>query len=406
MTRGIFVPADIIIPENTDMTKWSVIACDQFSSEPSYWKRVIKVVGDSPSTLHFIIPEALIVGGGAYSHEDTYKNINTFLQNGQYRVLTDSFVYIERTICSGKIRRGLIGAVDLDAYDYAPDTVLPIRASERTIADRLPPRMEVRRGAMMEMPHIMALINDKARTVIEPLAEKTDHLEKLYDFDLMESGGHIRGWRVNNGWASVVTAAFAGLDGDAKIIVGDGNHSLATAKECWEEIKQTLTVEEQQNHPARFSLVELNNVYDPAIEFRPIHRVVFGVDPVRMAAELEETLGALPRQHSGYPLRYVHSDSVKEMTVHAASIGEMIRIVQTFLDRYVERAGGSIDYIHGSDSVCALCRQANSIGLILPAMDKSDFFATVLNDGIFPKKSFSIGHAVEKRYYLECRKIK
>ena len=406
MKDSIFLPADILIPAGTDLEKWSVIACDQFSSEPDYWERVRSAVGECPSTLRLMIPEAYleqmktdeVIGQiGA--------NMERYLSGGIFRTVHDAFIYVERTTTDGRLRRGLVGMVDLDAYDFSADTEAKIRASEQTILSRLPPRIKIREQAVLELPHIMTLIDDRGKTVIEPLAAETDRLEKLYDFDLMEGGGHITGFGVSGRDAEAVQRRMESLsrDAGAAMIVGDGNHSLAAAKGLWEKKKAVLSAAERENHPARYSLVEVNNVYDEAIDFEAIHRVAFCVEPERLLAELKSIPqgGARP-----FLIRCVWRGGAETIGLSAGSIGEMIGILQTFLDTYTEQNGGSVDYIHGEDSVRALSKKDGCLGFILPAMKKSDFFATVTAGGVFPRKSFSIGHARDKRYYLECRKIK
>jgi uncharacterized protein (DUF1015 family) len=407
VTEFAFNPADILIPQAVDMTKWSVIACDQFSSEREYWERVKVFVGNSPSTLEMIVPEAYLgeVQTGQ-SAQIIGRAMDGYLKQGIFKTLEASFIYVERTISDGRVRRGLIGMLDLEAYDYSPGSKAAVRASENTIVSRLPARIEVRRNAALELPHIMALIDDRLQTVIEPLAFKTDKLEKVYDFTLMEGGGHVKGWRVADGDAADIQSALERLfdKHEVHIIIGDGNHSLAAAKGYWDEIKQGLGAAERAAHPARYALVELNNVYDPAITFEAIHRVVFQTQPELLIAELEKSL---PHgSEAGYELRWISASDGGTFKVRASCIGEMIGILQTALDELTARFGGSIDYIHGEGSVRKLSEGRDCIGFLLPAMDKSDFFATVSAGGMFPKKSFSIGHARDKRYYLECRRIK
>ena len=405
MKDSIFLPADILIPAGTDLKKWSVIACDQFSSEPDYWERVRSAVGESPSTLRLMIPEAYLE---QMTTDEVIRqisaNMESYLSAGIFRTLHDSFVYVERTITDGRVRRGLVGMVDLDAYDFSADAEAKIRASEQTILSRLPPRIKIREQAALELPHIMALIDDRDRTVIEPLTAKTCRMEKLYDFDLMEGGGHITGFRVGTRGAESVQRAMNRLScaENPAMLVGDGNHSLAAAKGLWEQKKAALNEKERVGHPARYALLEVNNVYDEAIDFEAIHRVAFGVEPRRLLDALKKIPqgGARP-----FPIQCTWSGGTETIGLSAGSIGEMIGILQMALEAYTETASGSVDYIHGADSVRALSKKDGCLGFILPAMKKSDFFETVTSCGVFPRKSFSIGHARDKRYYLECRKI-
>jgi hypothetical protein len=388
------------------MTKWSVIACDQFSSEPEYWSRVDCAVGAEPSTLRLIVPEAYLDRVDTVkSAEDISARMLEYQSRGLFRKLESSYVYVERTISDGRVRRGLVGMLDLEAYDYAQGAKTLIRASERTIVSRLPARIDIRRQAPLELPHIMALIDDRECRVIEPLAAKKAQFEQVYNFSLLEDGGSISGWRVSGGHRDAIAEALGSLahKSGVQIIIGDGNHSLAAAKTYWDELKKDLDSSGRESHPARFALVELNNVYDPAVSFEAIHRVVFKTDPEKLVEEMKR---ALPLKDDGYPLQWVTAKSRGALTVGAGSIGSFIELLQTFLDGFVAMTGCGIDYIHGDDSVEQLAAQKDCVGFLFPTMDKSEFFATVAGGALFPKKSFSIGHARDKRYYLECRAIR
>jgi hypothetical protein len=409
VTQNAFWPADILIPIGIDMSKWSVVACDQFSSEADYWARVEAYVGRAPSTLRLIVPEAYLDRVDTLrSAGDIAAHMEDYLGEGRFKTLRESFVYVERTMSGGEVRRGLVGMLDLEAYDYTPGAKTAVRASERTILSRLPARIDVRRRAALELPHIMALIDDRACGVIEPLAAKKDRLEPVYDFELMEGGGSIRGWRLGGGDALDVEAALGCLTSKSgvQIIIGDGNHSLAAAKAYWDEIKTGVDTSGRAAHPARYALVELCNVYDPAVRFEAIHRVLFGVDRGAFLSELERALSSDKPGGEEYTLRWSDAAGSGTVTVAACSIGEFIERLQTFLDDYVAGTGCGIDYIHGDDALRKLAGESGCVGLEMPAMDKSEFFKTVENGAIFPKKSFSIGHARDKRYYLECRAIR
>jgi len=404
MSKDIFTPTDILLPQGISMEDWSVIACDQFSSEKEYWERVRKTVGANPSSLNMMIPEAYLeeideeteIGKIRGSMED-------YLRNGVFREIKDSLIYVERTQPDGSIRKGIVGAVDLEEYDFSGKNTA-IRASEGTVLDRLPPRVRIRRAVPLELPHIITFIDDKDATVIEPLAEKAGSLPTLYDFDLMEGGGHITGKRVTGAAAVDVMAAMRALHGksDILMIMGDGNHSLAAAKVYWDELKEGLSEAEKQNHPARRALVEVNNVYDPAISFEAIHRVLFNVD----AADFINTFENSAPRGTDYKIRWVSHEGCGDISVKADCIGDMLEMMQSFIDEYVLSTGSVVDYIHGEDSTVNLAKEKRCLGLILPAMDKSDLFETVALRGVFPRKSFSVGHAKDKRYYLECKKIK
>jgi len=402
--KNVFIPTDILIPDGISMQSWSVIACDQFSSQPEYWERVKNNVGDKPSTLNMIIPEAYLED---INEETEIKKISEFmaefLESGNYKEIKDSFIYVERTQPDGRIRKGLVGAVDLEEYDFTGVSAA-IRASEGTVLDRLPPRIRVRRSAPLELPHIITFIDDKDNTVIEPIAKKAGELQLLYDFDLMEGGGHIKGRKVSGHDAANVMSALNTLHekNEMLMIMGDGNHSLAAAKVYWDEIKQTLSNDEKENHPARRALVELNNVYDPAITFEAIHRVMFNVDPDKFIEDFKNAVN----KGTDYIIKWSSKDKNGEIGIKAACIGDMLTVMQDFIDSYIKDTESIVDYIHGEESTLTLSKGDRSVGLVLPAMDKSDFFETVEKSGVFPRKSFSVGHAEDKRYYLECKVIR
>jgi len=401
MSKSVFMPADILLPEGVSMERWSVVACDQFSSERDYWDRVRETVGDAPSTLNMIFPEAYL---GMIDEADAVAQIRAAMDDYTarelFRKVRDSFVYVERTLPDGRCRRGLVGAVDLEEYDFSGGEAA-ILASEGTVLDRLPARIRIRRAAQLELPHIMAFIDDRDGTVIEPLVDKA--LPVLYEFDLMEGGGHIRGSRVHGVDADGALSAMHALHEKSRalMVMGDGNHSLAAAKVYWDELKQGLSDAQRQTHPARFALLEVNNVYDPAIDFEAIHRVVFGVDPSKLVRALE---AAMPKG-TDYEMRWVSREGRGAIGCAADCIGDFLEAMQTFLDDYAQKTGSVIDYIHGDDTVMELAKGDGCLGVILPAMDKSELFKTVMANGVFPRKSFSVGHARDKRYYLECRSL-
>ena len=397
----IFRTCDILLPAlGTDMTRWACVACDQFTSEPDYWQRAEALVGGANSTLRLILPEAYL--GRRDESAETEKiaaAMERYLREGVFREIKDSFVYVERTLSSGAVRRGLVGALDLEQYDWAEGTRAPIRATEGTVEDRLPPRVKVRMGAALELPHIMVFIDDPTGEIIPSTAGG----EALYDFELMLGGGHIRGSRVSGEAAVAVSARIEALPGEIKFAMGDGNHSLAAAKRCWEAVKPTLGETQRESHPARFALVELVNLHDDAVTFEPIHRLLLGVDGVDFAAAAR---AALPRREDGYPVTLLTGDRRETLRVDAPSIGALIGAVERVCKDYVSVRGGSIDYIHGDRETEQLSAQSGCAGVLLPAMEKGELFPSVEKTGPFPKKSFSIGLGPDKRYYLECRKIK
>ena len=403
MTRDIFTPADILLPDTISPEIWSVIACDQFSSERDYWERVKSRTGGEPSTINMIIPEAYL------AEIDEEKEISRlcavmddYCSRGILREVKNSFVYVERTLPDGRVRRGVVGAIDLEEYDYSGREAA-ILASEGTVLERLPVRIKVRSAARLELPHVMTFIDDRLTRIIETLSEKAGALPMLYDSVLMEGGGHIRGMRVSGDAADFVRTAMRVIHEKSRIlmVIGDGNHSLAAAKSYWDELKRKLSPSGREDHPARRALVEVNNVYDPAISFEAIHRVIWGADPRELVKELEKATS----RGDGYELQWVTRGMSGVIGIRAKCIGDMLTELQDFLDGYVARNGCRIDYIHGEDTVRRLSENDRCLGLILPAMEKSELFATVAAGSIFPRKSFSVGNAGDKRYYLECRAI-
>lgn len=407
----IFRPADILLPNVEDMTAWSVVACDQFTSEPEYWQQVRKIAGDKPSALNMILPEAeLGIKDADIESEKIYSVMRDYLENGVFTELSDSFVYIERTLSDGAVRSGIIGMFDLEAYDWAEGSASPIRATEHTVEDRLPPRVRVREKALVEMPHIMVFIDNPKDYVFS--AVKKGKL--LYDFELMQNGGHIKGWQMADN-AAIERAVLRLSDKDELInkygsdkdpiifAMGDGNHSIAAAKQYWEEIKPTLTDAERENHPARFALAEVVNIHSTAITFEPIHKVLFDTEPEHFIAEAKQYFA----EHIGNGKQITLVTHGKTETIELAdmTLGELIGSCESFCKGYIERYGGRIDYIHGDEECVSMAGKAHDAGILLPKMAKSELFSSVYKSGPFPKKSFSIGHGPDKRYYLECRRI-
>ena len=401
-----FHAADILIPQKIAMRKWACVACDQYSSQPEYWENVKNFVGEEPSTYNLIFPEALLKAGEGEERLDfVHNNMKKYLAQGIFHTYRRSFVYLERTMQSGAIRHGLVGQIDLDEYDFHPGVPAHIRATEGTVRDRIPPRMKLLRDAEMELPHVLLLCDDRKDDIMQTAKSLAE--TPVYDFDLMENGGRIRGYVISGLGVSVINSAItryieATESGQEKgntmsFAVGDGNHSLAAAKACWEEIKPTLTAEEQQEHPARYALVELENIHDAAIDFEPIHRVLKNVDQEAFFAELN-TISA----SEGYPVEVLWGENRKTIYLDRAQSPLALAILQPVLDDYLAaHPETSIDYIHGADVVAALAKETGNIGLIVPGMEKASLFPGVLQKGVLPRKTFSMGHANEKRYYLE-----
>lgn len=417
-----FSPANILLPQHCDLTKWSVVACDQYTSQPEYWQRVEDTVGDAPSSLRLILPESCLDGPNVETDIVEVNNTMThYLREGCFAELPDTLIYVERTLSCGKVRRGLMGRIDLEQYDYEPDAATPVRATEGTVLARIPPRVAVRKNAPIELPHVMLLVDDPGRTVIEPLAAVKDGMEPLYDFELMERGGHIAGWKLGEAQKQAVAAGLCALaepaafaakyyaEGKPVLLfaVGDGNHSLATAKECYERQKKLTDPSRWGEIPARYALVELVNLHDGALEFEPIHRVVFGVEPQALLNALRAAYpGAHAGQGEGHAIRFIHESGEGVITVPNPSAQLTVGTLQHFLDEYVPAHGGRIDYIHGEDVTRELARRPGNIGFLLPAIGKEQLFPTVIFDGVLPRKTFSMGEAHDKRFYLEARKIR
>lgn len=460
---GILIPEILLPAKGINLTSWAVVACDQYTSQPEYWQKVEEDVGDNPSTLRLIFPEIYLRDS---DRETRISNINNtmaqYLNKGILEPQKPGFILIDRSTPNTPSRKGLILAVDLEYYDYRPGSCSLIRATEGTVLDRIPPRVRIRENAPIELPHIMLLIDDPEKTVIEQLFNRTESFEKLYDFDLMQEGGHIRGWKIEDEESLANTA-----DALHKLVckhsepllfaVGDGNHSLAAAKAHWENVKAELELAGQKSsafqadktmqacadtscksgkavpvHPARYALVEVVNVHDDGLVFEPIHRVLFGVnaktvlDEIKhigngsgeieytffsssesMEASFKEMKSIPPAsaEHSTHLIRFILEGKYGILTVKNPRSSLEAGTLQSLLDCIIKKYDIEIDYIHGSDVVTELGSGKNCMGFYLPVMDKHDLFKTVLADGVLPRKTFSMGEAWEKRYYIECRKI-
>lgn len=417
-----FGPADILLPQNCDLTKWSVVACDQYTSQNDYWERVAQTVGDAPSTLKLILPESQLEDGHFEEHvADINRTMDAYLDQGLFRTLPNALIYVERWLDNKKLRRGLVGVVDLECYDYNAGSSSLIRATEGTVITRLPPRVAVRRNASLELPHIMVLVDDPDKQLIEHLTYETDRMEEVYDFDLMERGGHITGYLVPEDLQADVCEILNTLarphdfarkyDAKGKPVllfaIGDGNHSLAAAKAAYEEKKQHTPQEQWADLPSRYALVELVNLHDESLEFEPIHRVCFDVDADEL---MKDFLAAYPGAHygegDGHTITYVFDTEVGKITIPKPTAQLPVGTLQDFLDQWMQTHSGRIDYVHGDDVTWELGRKPGNIGFLLPAMGKDELFKTVIFDGALPRKTFSMGEAHDKRFYLEARKIK
>lgn len=416
--RNCFYPADVLLPDFAKINgeKWATIACDQFTSEPEYWEAADRFVGDEPSALRVILPEVYLD-----ETETRVPEINAKMEEyllSVFKSHPETMIFVERTQPSGGVRRGIIGAVDLEAYDYKKGSDSLIRATEGTVLERIPPRVAVRRNASVELPHVMLLIDDPEKTVIEPLAKK--ELPLAYDFDLMLGGGHIRGKFIGKDEQERIARSLEALAGDKRtaerygaglapllFAVGDGNHSLATAKASYEEIKAKLGDEAARSHPARYALAEVVNLHDDALVFEPIYRVVFGVEPEDLIKELSAYTKTLNGTAAPQKLTCVYGNVEGEIAVKNPEQQLPVGTLQTFIDGYLkEHPTASVDYIHGEDSTRTLAARERAIGFLFEGMTKDSLFSTVMLDGALPRKTFSMGHARDKRFYLEARKIK
>ena len=416
-----FKAGNILIPKkNVDMTKWSVVACDQYTSEPDYWNEVENIVGDSPSTLNLTLPEIYLEDRNV---EERIKNINLnmekMLNENIFDEYTDSMIYVERTQDDGKVREGLMGIVDLEDYSYEKGSQTLIRATEKTVIERIPPRMKVRENALLELPHIMILIDDDKKDIIESLKNKVSDSDVVYDFDLMQRGGHIKGYLLNKEIINEINSKLETLadkdnfekkydvkdKGVLLFAMGDGNHSLATAKACYEKLKATMSEEEYLNHPARYALVELVNLHSSALEFEAIHRVIFDTDVNDLIDNMYKYYN-INEEGKGQKFELVTKDFDKTLYIENPKSNIVVGSIQMFLDEYLSNHKGKIDYIHGEEVTKEFGSKENNVGIIFDAMKKEELFKTVILDGALPRKTFSMGHSYDKRFYLEARKIK
>lgn len=420
--------ADILLPrEGIDLKKWATVACDQYTSEPEYWLDVEKIVADSPSTFRITFPEVYLEKEGKKERiRNIVKTMEDYIEEGVFTEYKDSFILVKRT-CDGKSRYGLMAALDLDQYDYSKDSRSLIRATEGTILERIPPRKEIRKDAPLELPHIMVLISDEKRSVIEPLKDKMDSLKRIYSTELMKDGGYLEGYLIDSDEdKEMIYQAFeslySALDKNNPLLfaMGDGNHSLATAKSCWEDMKKGLSEEERKDSKARYALVEIENIYDEALLFEPIHRVFFNLSMDEFEKEVLKYAKGMTYHREKSIEDMVERINGKDGLMFGLSVNNELyslevkgsrnflsaSLMQSVIDSLKERNACQIDYIHGIDVTVRLSNEGNNIGIILPDVDKSSFFETVIKEGSFPRKTFSIGHANEKRYYMEARRIK
>ena len=409
-------PAQLLLPrEDVNPTTWACVACDQYTSQPEYWQEVALQVGDAPSTLRLMLPECYL----AQTRQRVpviNQAMTEYLSQGILQPAVEhGYILVERSTQSGQ-RVGLVCAVDLEQYDFTPGSKSLVRPTEETIAARLPARLAIRQGAAIEMSHILMLVDDPMQSVIEPLYQRRDTLPALYDFPLMQEGGHLRGWAVEN--AADIAAIEDALEalklrqGQDPLLfaVGDGNHSLATAKAAWDALKPTLTPGEQTTHPARFALCEVENIHDDALTFEPIHRILTGVSGAHLMQDwtlyCHEHGMDLSETDAPQQIQVLFGGMEVTAAIENPDGAIPVDTLQRYLDDYLRRhPEAEIDYIHGDDVLRALAQQENAVGFLVPPIDKGTFFQAIRQLGTLPRKTFSMGHAHEKRFYMECKKI-
>lgn len=401
-------PFDILLPDVAEPEKFAVVSCDQFTSQRDYWEKLAAEVGDAPSALKLIFPEVYLEDGDAKERIAAINaTMQSYLDGGVFRTLKDSFVLVKRETAYGNTRLGIVAPVDLEEYSYVHPTEATIRATEGVVANRIPPRLAIRENAPIELPHVMLLIDDRDKSIIEPYYKKRGELEKLYDFDLNMNGGHLTGWRLD---AHEVMAkldvyekkvrGLYGVDTDFVFAVGDGNHSLATAQAHWKNVRKGLSAEERENHPARFALVEIENLHCDGIVFEPIHRFVFGVDDADFVLYMSTVLKGESR------LKMFTTNMEYSIAVNANNT-EAIAEVQDAIDAYVSsHPGASVDYIHGLENLHSVADSSDGVAVQMPCIEKAELFGYVAEHGNLCRKAFSMGEAEEKRYYFEAKKIR
>ena len=417
----VFSRAKILLPKDkSNMEKWSVVACDQYTSEPDYWEKAREIVGDAPSMLNLTLPEIYLECDDVEKRiENICKTMDKYLIEGVFEESEPTYIYLERTQADGKVRKGIVGKIDLECYDYSKGSKSPVRATEGTILERIPPRVRVRENAKIESPHIMILIDDDKKQIIESLSDKKNTFKKAYDFSLMQSSGKLEGYFLPQEVCDELDEKLEklcdldafnkkyGVDESSPLsyAMGDGNHSLATAKACWENLKAKGA--DINTHPARYALAEIVNLHDDALEFEPIHRVIFDVDAEKFIEFLAENNVVPTDDNKGQTFEIVLQGKKQTYVVGDPTANIAVGSVQNLIDEYLKNNKGTVDYIHGDDVVCSFASQnPNNIGILFDVMGKNELFKTVILDGALPRKTFSMGHAHDKRFYTECRKIK
>lgn len=402
--KGIAIPEIWMPSHNVDLTKWACIACDQYTSQPEYWANVEKIVADAPSTLRMMLPEVYLPATDEMLR-DIDNHMAQYMEQGILENKGEYVTYIERGSSNGKTRHGWLVAIDLEKYDFDPAKNALIRASEATVISRIPPRVKIRASARLEMPHVMLLVDDPSYTLDKVTYSGT--MDKIYDLDLMANGGHITGYKVSNDTAMDLINAMESMESEGGMLfaVGDGNHSLASAKALWQQIKADGA---DENHPARFALVEVVNIHDQALDFEPIHRVVLKADMENFFDKLNAYFaeeGIQLEAEGDTPIFTLYADGNELPVYTKAAIPMVVKPIQMFLDRFVEGTDVEVDYIHGEQDLKDICDRDGGIGILLPAISKAGVMESVSRSGALPRKAFSMGEAMDKRYYMEARKI-
>ena len=399
----IFTSASFLLPKLDDLSRWAVIACDQFTSEPDYWEKVKDFAGLSPSAYNLILPEALLNEANPEKIAQINSMMLYYLDENLFTEYKNSFIYVEREMLDGSTRRGIVGVIDLEEYDYKEGSTPKIRATEQTVKERIPPRKAIRENAELELSHVILLCDDEKREIIEPITISKHTMKKLYSFDLMLGGGKIQGWLIHGDKARALNMRIASYikrkskDLSLVFAVGDGNHSLAAAKACYEE-----------GFTSRYAMVELENIHDSALKFEPIHRIIKNVDAEKLIADVQNYICVKSAKNS-WPIKFYSQNKSGTLYIDKSKGASALIILQKFLDEYIDEYHCEIDYIHDTEALIKLSGENNSVGFELPAFDdkaKSEFFRTISDSGVLPRKAFSMGHAQEKRYYLEARRIK
>jgi len=409
---AVFQATELLIPRQELLDNWAVVACDQFTSQPEYWKEVREQVGDKPSAYHITFPEAELGKNEEARIASINDHMKRYLEGDVFRRFPNAYVYVERRLFDGSVRRGVVGVIDLEEYDYQNDAASAVRATEQTVVVRIPPRVRIRRGAALETSHVMLLMDDASGRVLDSLEKKKAALPQVYRFSLMQGGDEVEGRLVQGKDAEALDAALEAYEQDTRerfaetgkapllYAVGDGNHSLAAAKTCWERLKQARPELAGTQHPARYAMVELQNIRDACQKFEPIHRLLTDVPVNKLLLAAKDVCGP-----GGLLVDWQAGERQGTLFLDKGKGTMAVAILQPLLDRFLHESGGSIDYVHEEDTAARLAKRIGSIAFLMPKISKDDFFRSIVMDGVMPRKTFSMGHAWEKRYYLECRRI-